>query len=190
MKFNLTEILDKEIDAGPLNINAADINLPEKVQDAVDLLNSALLAVFVFYVLGVAFSGLGFLLSIATFVLTRKPEGNQKMIILLNAVNAFLGALTLMIGSAITTAVANKGVAQINDAGEDVGISAIAGHKFITISWVAFGLMGATLLFWTTACCFPRKSQWERGSAHNEKTSRPSVSSDRGLLRGLFTRRR
>ena len=28
----------------------------------------------------------------------------------------FLGALTLMIGSAITTAVANKGVAQINEA--------------------------------------------------------------------------
>lgn len=160
------------------------------VQDAVDLLNSALLAVFVFYVLGVAFSGLGFLLSIVTFVLPKDPTGDQKKIILLNAVNAFLGALTLMIGSAITTAVANKGVAQINDAGEDVGITAIAGRKFITISWVAFGLMGATLLFWTTACCFPRKGKWEQGRPHNEMTSRPSLSSDRGLLRGLFTRKR
>lgn len=160
------------------------------VQDAVDLLNSALLAVFVFYVLGVAFSGLGFLLSIVTFVLPKDPTGDQKKIILLNAVNAFLGALTLMIGSAITTAVANKGVAQINDAGEDVGITAIAGRKFITISWVAFGLMGATLLFWTTACCFPRKGKWEQGRPYNEMTSRPSLSSDRGLLRGLFTRKR
>lgn len=192
MNLNLTEILDKEIDLGPLNINAADLKLPEKVQDAIDLLNGCLLAVFVFYVLGSAFSGLGFLLAIAALALSRKPLGNQKFIILLNGANAFLGALTLMIGSALTTAVANKGAAQINDAGGDAGIAAVAGRKFLVISWVAFGLMGATLLFWTAACCFPRKGRWDQGRSayHQEKTARPSVSSDRGLLRGLFTRRR
>ncbi len=190
MNFNLTAVLDKEIDAGPLKINAADIDLPDAVQEAVDLLNDCLFAVFIFYVLGSVFSGVAFLLSIATLALAMRKTSNQKPIILVNMINACLGALTLMIGSSIITAIANKGATKINDAGDAVGISAIPGHKLIILSWVAFGLMGATLLFWTLTCCLPRKAQWDDPHTNNEKAFRPSLSSDHGMLRGFFSRNR
>ena len=190
VRFNLTDVINHEIDMGPLNFNTASIQLPDVVQQAVDLLNSALFAVFIFYVLGSGFAGMAFLLSIATLALAYRQPGNHRKTVLLNALNAFLGTLTLMIGSAITTAVARKGAAQINGMGDDVGISAVAGRKFITISWVAFGLMCAAFLFWTLMCCFPRKGQWDQGPAYAEKPARPSTSSDRGLLRGLFARNR
>ncbi|RYP55855.1 hypothetical protein DL771_012322 [Monosporascus sp. 5C6A] len=190
VQLNLTEVINHQIDMGPLNLNTASIRLPDAVQQAVDLLNSALFAVFILYVLGSAFAGLAFLLSIATLALAYRQPGNHRKTVLLNALNAFLGTLTLMIGSAMTTAVARKGAARINDMGDDVGISAVVGHKIITISWVAFGLMCATFLFWTLTCCFPRKDQWDQGPAYAEKSARPSTSSDRGLLRGLFARNR
>ncbi|RYO75491.1 hypothetical protein DL766_009390 [Monosporascus sp. MC13-8B] len=190
VKFNLTEVINHEIDMGPLNFNTANVELPDAVRQAVDLLNSALFAIFIFYVLGSAFSGLAFLLSIATLALAYRQPGNHRTTVLLNALNAFLGTLTLMIGSAITTAVARKGAAKINDMGDGVGISAIVGRKLITISWVAFGLMCATFLFWTLTCCFPRRDQWDQGRAYAEKPARPSTSSDRGLLRDLFARNR
>ncbi|RYP06425.1 hypothetical protein DL764_003161 [Monosporascus ibericus] len=191
VRFNLTEVINHEIDVGPLNFNtAASIELPDAVQQAVDLLNSALFAVFIFYVLGSGFAGLAFLLSIATLALAYRQPGNHRKTVLLNALNAFLGTLTLMIGSTITTAVSRRGAAQINDMGDDVGISAVIGHKLITISWVAFGLMCAAFLFWTVMCCFPRKDQWDQGRADAEKPGRPSTSSDRGLLRNLFARNR
>ena len=116
-----------------------------------------------------------------------------------DAGNALLGALALMIGSAVSTAVAKKGAANINESGDDAGISAVPGHKFIVLSWVAFGLMGATLLFWTLACWSARRAAGGRAFASDhhhhrtyvgEKPGRPSASSDRGLVGGFFRRNR
>ena len=205
MHFNLTEALDKEIDVGPLDLNPADLKLPDFVQEAIDLLNKCLMAMFIFYVLGSAFSGLGFLLAVAALVLGgRESAGGtngrmRKTLALANAGNALLGALALLIGSAVSTAVAKKGAAKINESGDDAGISAVPGHKFIVLSWVAFGLMGATLLFWTLACWSARRAGGGRtfASDHHhhrtyvgEKPGRPSASSDRGLVGGFFRRNR
>lgn len=204
MNFNLTEVLDKEIDAGPLSLNAANVKLPDAVEDAIALLNKALLAVFIFYVLGSAFAGLGILLAAAALVLGLRGDGaagglyssssntgRRRALAWANAANALLGALALMIGSAVSTAVANKGAAKINEsAADDVGISAVPGRRFIVVSWVAFGLMAATLLFWTLACCSARRAARYDNRYVGEKPGRPSVSSDRGLLGGLFRRNR
>ncbi|KAI3322218.1 hypothetical protein HD806DRAFT_501395 [Xylariaceae sp. AK1471] len=149
LRLNLSDILDHEIKAGPLNLNLNQLPVPEKVQDAIDIINNALMTLLVFYALASGFSGLSFLVSLAVLVLCRNKL--TKRIVWANIVISAIGTLVLLIGSAIVTYVNSKGVQEINDAGKDVGISGIRGTKFITISWVAFGLMALASLYWSLA---------------------------------------
>ncbi|KAI4865118.1 hypothetical protein F4820DRAFT_308555 [Hypoxylon rubiginosum] len=184
--FNLTEVLQREIDEGPLDINAADVPIPDSIQQTIDYVNSFLLAAFVLYVLGSAFSGLSFLSCIVVLTLRRDVIGRGT--ILINAALSAPAVLALAVGSAIATAVSKRGVAEINDRGAEAGISAVEGTKFMIVSWVAFAVMFVALLFWCVACCLPRR----RGSAAagwGEKAPRASTDSHRGLL-GMFRRRR
>ncbi|KAI0378017.1 hypothetical protein F5Y04DRAFT_165841 [Hypomontagnella monticulosa] len=183
--FNLTDVLQKEIDEGPLDINAAVIPIPDSIQQSIDYLNSFLLALFVLYVLGSAFSGLSFLSCIV--VLTLRRPSIERGTIVINIALAALAALSLAIGSAIATAISKKGVSKINSAGDDAGISAIEGTKFMIISWVAFGVMFVTLLFWSISCCLPRRRVGS-STTYGEKYPRTSMDSNRGLL-GIFRRR-
>ncbi|KAI6090199.1 hypothetical protein F4821DRAFT_38445 [Hypoxylon rubiginosum] len=187
VQFNLTDILQREIDEGPLDINAADVPLPSSIQETINYVNSFLLATFVLYVLGAAFSGLSFLSCIAVLTLTLRRDGIGRGAILANVVIATLAVLALALASAIATAVSKKGVSEINDKGAEAGISAIEGTKFMTISWVAFAVMFVTLLFWCVSCCLPRRRR--AATAWGDKTPRVSTDSNRGLL-GRFRRRR
>ncbi|KAI1415784.1 hypothetical protein F5Y13DRAFT_206724 [Hypoxylon sp. FL1857] len=183
--FNLTDVLQKEIDAGPLKINATNIPIPDSIRETIDYLNSFLLAIFILYVLGSGFSGLSFLSCIIVLTLRRDSIGRGTTVI--NAALTALAALSLAIGSAIATAISKKGVSEINSAGDDAGISAVEGTKFMIISWVAFAVMFVALLFWSVSCCLPRR---RRGfaAAYGEKGPRMSTDSSRGLL-GIFRRR-
>ncbi|KAI1367279.1 actin cortical patch SUR7/pH-response regulator pali [Xylaria arbuscula] len=149
LRLNLSEILDHEIKAGPLDLNINQIPLPDSVQNAVDTVNDALRALLVLYALASGLSGLTFLVSLAVIVFFRKRV--HMLIVWANIALSGLGALILLIGSAVVTYVNNKAVKQIDDAGKDVGISGIRGSKFIAISWISFGLMLFISLYWTLA---------------------------------------
>ncbi|KAI1264190.1 actin cortical patch SUR7/pH-response regulator pali [Xylariaceae sp. FL1019] len=153
LRLNLSAILDHEIDVGPLDLNLNQVPIPDKVQTAINLVNDALKALFVIYVLAIAFSGLSALLSALAGVamLFRKNEHQLRIIYLSNVAISSIATLLLLISSAIVTYVNNKGVEEINDAGKDVGISGIKGLKFITLTWVAFGLAAASTLVWMVA---------------------------------------
>ena len=154
----MTEILNHELEIGPFNLNLADINWPDDVQDSIDTLNDALLGLFILYVLGVGFSGLAMLGCIVGFFLA-----GRRSIVWLNLVFALLAALAITIGSILVTVAATKGVDKINDIGDDVGISASAGKKFLAITWVAAGFMIAATIYWATQICLIRrekKRQW------------------------------
>ncbi|KAI1761119.1 hypothetical protein GGR53DRAFT_45096 [Hypoxylon sp. FL1150] len=184
VQLNLTEILQSEIDKGPLDIDAADIPFPSSIQDTIDDLNKFLRATFVLYVLGSAFSGLSFLSCIAVLTLRRDSLGRGA--ILANMAIAALAVTALALASAITTAVSKKGVSEINDNGAEAGISAIEGTKLMIISWVAFAVMWVTLSFWCVSCCLPRRRR--AAPALDDKAPRASTDSNRGLL-GRFRRR-
>ncbi|KAI0852573.1 actin cortical patch SUR7/pH-response regulator pali [Daldinia vernicosa] len=184
VQFNLTDILQKEISAGPLNINAANIPIPDSIQQTIDYVNKFLLATFILFVLGAGFSGLSFLSCIITLTLRREVIGRGA--ILVNMVLAALAALSLAAGAAIATAISKRGASEINDQGAEYGISAVEGTQFMIISWVAFAVMFVTLAFWTVSCCMPRRQFGP--TAYREKSPRTSTDSNRGLL-GIFRRR-
>ncbi|KAI1853221.1 hypothetical protein JX266_001927 [Neoarthrinium moseri] len=158
-QFNLTEILDRQIEVGPLKLNPADLPVPDEINDAINYLNSFLLAMFVFFCLGAGFAGLSFLATIAAVSLGTFKGNPPRFTHLGNAILSGLAALALMIGAAITTGVAKKGEKEINDKGGDVGISANAGTKFIIITWVSFAAMFVACVFWCFAGIAGRRSK-------------------------------
>ncbi|OTB15630.1 hypothetical protein K445DRAFT_111325 [Daldinia sp. EC12] len=185
VQFNLTDILQQELNSGPLNINAADIPIPDSIQQTIDYVNKFLLATFILYVLGVGFSGLSFMSCIILLTLRLKAIG--RVAILINMLLTLLAALSLAVGAAIATAISKKGASEINEQGGEIGISANEGTQFMIISWVAFAVMLVAFAFWTVSCCTPRR-QFGSPTAYREKPPRASSDSNRGLL-GMFRRR-
>ncbi|KAI8962186.1 actin cortical patch SUR7/pH-response regulator pali [Daldinia sp. FL1419] len=186
VKFNLTDIIQQELNSGPLHIDAGSIPIPDSVQQTIDYVNKFLLATFILFVLGAGFSGLSFLSCIV--LLTLRRETVSRGAVLANMLLAGLAALSLAAGAAIATAVAKKGASEINDEGAEIGIGAVEGTRFMAVSWVAFGIMFLTLAAWTVACCVPRRGVRPGAAGYREKTPRASSDSNRGLL-GMFRRR-
>ncbi|KAK6224642.1 SUR7 protein [Colletotrichum tabaci] len=166
---NLTRMLDQELSIGPLRLSLADLNWPDTIEDTLDKVNKFLLAIWVLYVLGIAFSGLAVLGSLAAFFL-----GFKKRTTVTNFVFAILAALVLFAGSLITTIGAKEGAKQITDIGEDIGISAKAGQKFMIISWVAFAVMFAAAVYWVTQFCVERRSTRRRGFSEKRRHQKGS----------------
>ena len=158
----MTAILDHELKVGPVKLNLADLDWPDSIQDAVNLLNNALLGLFIVYVLGAGFIGLSVLTSL---VALWKPD--LRRVALLNFPIAALGFLSVLIGSIMVTGAANKAVRGVNKVGDKVGISASRGDKFYTITWVATGFMAAVCLYWLVHFCLVRKER--RRGAFGEK---------------------
>ncbi|KAF5615797.1 hypothetical protein F52700_13233 [Fusarium sp. NRRL 52700] len=158
-RFNLTEMLDKQLEVGPFQMNLADINWPDDIQDSIDLLNTALLVTFVFYVLAVGFSGLAMVASAGAFFLFARRGVNA-----VNVILSGLAALVLLIASIIVTVAGKKGVNKINDVGDDVGLSASVGNKFLALTWAAAALMIIAAIYWVMHLCLmrrERKRQWK-----------------------------
>ncbi|KAI0176059.1 hypothetical protein GGR52DRAFT_342856 [Hypoxylon sp. FL1284] len=191
--FNLTDVLQREIDAGPLHINAGDIPIPADIQSAIDDVNSLLLAIFVLYVLSSGLSGLSFLSCIAVLTLSSRggSGGVGRGAVLVNAALCTLATLALVLGAAVATAASKKGSSEIDERGADAGISAIEGTRFVAIAWVAFAAMFVALLFWCVSCCVPRRRRHHTpasAAAWSDKPPRAAAGRRRSLL-SLFRRR-
>ncbi|KAI1119390.1 actin cortical patch SUR7/pH-response regulator pali [Nemania sp. NC0429] len=157
LRLDLGEILQQEINTGPLKLNLDKIPIPASVQDAIDIINDALFTLLVVYALGSTLAGLSFISSLATLILLRKKL--SMFVVWVNSAVAGLGAVILLIGAGILTYLNDRGVKQINDSGKDVGISGIRGSKLITLSWISFILMLITSLYWGLAT-LKRVQRW------------------------------
>lgn len=164
-RLKLDEVLDEELSAGPFSLNLADIDWPEEIQDNIDKLNDLILALFVFYVLGMGFSGLSLIGTVLGFL---KPK--SVLINLTNLILASLAALVLIVGAAIATAAGTKGVKEINKVAEKAGVEAQRGTNFIIINWVAAGVMFFSTLFWAWRFHVARKER-KYGSPKGKKVA-------------------
>lgn len=155
-------MLNTQLSQGPLGINVGAIKLPDSVQSKIAALNAALLALFVFYVLGVSFSGLSVLACIPAFVLEDK-----KLVLFANTVLAALAATTITLGSIVVTAATSIAATDITSSGKTISLVAVAGTKFYIITWIAAVFMMIVTLFWVGKFALLRKREkkhWERYS--------------------------
>lgn len=152
-------MLSHELEIGPFQLDLADINWPDDIQDKLDIVNKVLLGLFIVYVVGIAFSGLAILTSIGALFLVGRTS-----ILLINFLLTTLAALAITIGSIVVTVAAKEGVHEINKVGEDVGVSATIGKKLLIITWVAAGVAIAAKVYWATALCLiwrEKRRRWK-----------------------------
>lgn len=151
-------MLDHQIKAGPLHINLADLDWPDSIQEKLDILNDALLALFALYAIGFGACAITFLCSLFTLA---SPE--SRGLVLLNLAIAMVAAVATTTGSIVITIATIKGVDELNAIAHRAGIVAEKGTRFLIITWVASACMILASSYWLShATILKRRQRWQR----------------------------
>ena len=156
--FDPRQVLQKELNkTGHSNINLTDLKWPHQIDDGLNALKVASEATFVLYCIAIAFMAVAMLSALLSFFF----EGRLSSFI--NVVIDWLAFMAIGIASAIVTAIVVKATDLVNKYGNDVGISAQKGGKFLVLTWVATGLMFVASIVWCFDCVVGRKRKVPRG---------------------------
>lgn len=148
--FDPTKILQSELTTG---INLTDLNWPDTIQDVIHTIEIATRAMFVLYCIGAGFAGLAVLTAIVHLF------GGGRLGAACNFLIDFMAFLALGIASAIATAIIVKVVNAVNKYGEEIGVAAYKGNKFLAFTWAATALMLVASIGWIVECCLGRKNK-------------------------------
>jgi len=155
--FDPTAEINSELSNGPLHINTSTINWPADIQSTINDLNTALAATFVLYVIGICLSFLTLLMGLLTLFLPNRPALLTPLVL---AILALLAFLALGIASAIVTAAMVKIANAVNsDGGQDIGVVAYKGNKYLALTWAATGVMLVAVVGSFLECCFGRRER-------------------------------
>lgn len=202
--LDLTGMLNQSLNVGPFQLDLADIGIAQDVVDTIDsamhILNQCLEAILAMYIIACIFIGASMVLSVwAVFALTWTTEpgvhktvsGRTKNIALYsNLATAYIATLFLFIGNMVTTLGGKYVVEKIREHGEEFGLYAYRGSKFLALSWAAFALVLIAAALWTFQwfTCFlerrarekrgrqqrmqPKMETWDNGSVYSHPGSR------------------
>lgn len=103
--------------------------------------------------------GLSFLCSVlAIFLVPGRRESAARIV---NVVVATLAMVLLVVSCVLVTVASQMAVDKINEMGEDIGLSAKVGTKYLVISWVAAGVFVVGVFgFWVV-----QGWRWRKGGA-------------------------
>ncbi|KAK6598180.1 SUR7 family protein pun1-like protein 1 [Botrytis cinerea] len=147
---------------------------PSAIQDGLDTLSTAMNATFVFYCIGVAGAGLAILTSLAAIFIT------GRIFSFLNWGLASIALLALAIASIIVTVLQNKAAHIINKFGNDIGVYAYKGQKYLILTWAATAVIAVATIAWVAIFCIGRRQKGREfhEKSHFGKKSRQSESSE------------
>ncbi|GAB1310622.1 hypothetical protein MFIFM68171_00832 [Madurella fahalii] len=170
--FSIPSLLTQKItiDIGPLferNLSLADLGLTEDIESALDSLNSLLKAFTVIFAIGVGFTGLSLLASVAWAVLRSDGRG----LLWSNLAIASLAVLFVVLGGLVATIGARVAEAEINDLGENIGLSSAAGTGWVILVWIGAGLMVVACGCWAWMAARTRKAR-KMSDVEEEKPER------------------
>jgi len=144
-RINLTEMIDHELNIGPLALNLADLDWPAGIQRQVNKANKLFLKVLILYCFSMFFSSSYIIISVGDIFL----GPIHRIYSLIGTACAVLGTVTLLTGGVITTFAASKGSEVITNVGNEIGVYAYSGRNFIVVSWVSFAMMAIGTIAWT-----------------------------------------
>jgi len=177
--FDISKQLNQELEIGPLHINLSDIDWPSDIQSGLNDLNTALDATFVLYAIGIAAAGCAIIASLVAFFLH-----GSRLISFGNWGLASISFVTLLIASIIITIIQSKATHLINKYGNEIGVYAYKGEKYLVLTWVAVACMFLASMAWVAEFCVGKRN---RGREYTEKSSRNgwgrSRRSDEAALR-------
>lgn len=144
--LNITALLDKQLGVGPFQLNLADLGLTNDIQDKLDDVPKIIQAIVAMYIIGAIFVLLSLFGSCGAIALI--PAAAGRTIVMGNLGLAGVAVFFLLIGNLITTIGSGVVVDKVTDLGDDIGLSAVRGGKFMALSWGAFVLMLLTVFYW------------------------------------------
>jgi hypothetical protein len=152
--FDPAAAIEEQLHVGKLQLNLSDIAWPDKLTDGIKALNVIMGATFVFYCIGIAAAGLAILTAIVAFFLH-----GSRLVSLGNGGLTLLAFFALGIASAMVTAISVKIVHLVNEYGNEIGLYAYKGSKFLALTWSATALMFVATIAWVAECCVGRRNK-------------------------------
>ncbi|KAK5195595.1 hypothetical protein LTR96_002356 [Exophiala xenobiotica] len=145
--FQPTKIIQEHL---PDGVTLEDLHWPDEIQDAERAIKVASTAMTVLYIIGVVFAGIAVLAALVSIFT------NGRLSAMINFLVDVLAFLAIGIASAIATAVIVKAVHAVNKYGDDIGIAAYKGVKFLGMTWAATAVMLLASVVSIAQCCAPR----------------------------------
>ncbi|KAH9878950.1 hypothetical protein J1614_002385 [Plenodomus biglobosus] len=157
-KFDPTRIVEDALNQTTgTEVTLDDLNWPADIQTGIRALNALMAAMFVLYVIAICLIFVALLAALFAVITSGRLSA------CLNFLIATLAFVAIGIASALVTAVMVKATEIINQYGNDVGIQANRGNKFLALTWAATGLMLVVLLAWIVEFCIGRRNGTKRG---------------------------
>jgi SUR7/PalI family len=164
-KFDISKQISGELEVGPLHLNLSDIDWPSDIQDGLNKLNTALDATFVLYAIGIAAAGCAIIAALVALFLH-----GSRLISLGNWGLTSLSFVAFLVASIIITIVQIKAVNLINKYGNDIGVFAYKGTKYLILTWVAMAVMFLASMAWVGEFCVGKRN------TRREYTEKPTRS--------------
>lgn len=160
-KFDPTQILEDTLNKTTgVNVTLDDLKWPKDIQTGIAALNALMGAMFVLYVIAIVFIFLCLCAALAGVITAGRLSA------CVNFLLATLAFLAIGLASALVTAVVVKGANVINKYGNDIGLEASWGRKFMAMTWAATGLMLLVVLAWIVEFCRGRRVKKETYAKH------------------------
>lgn len=160
-KFDPTRIIEDALNKTTgTEVTLDDLNWPQDIQNGIRALNALMAAMFVLYVIAICLIFVALLAALFAVITSGRLSA------CLNFVIATLAFLAIGLASALVTAVMVKGTSIINKYGNDVGVVAVYGGKFLALTWAATALMLVALLAWIVEFCIGRRAKKQSYSKH------------------------
>ncbi|PSS18335.1 hypothetical protein M430DRAFT_75514, partial [Amorphotheca resinae ATCC 22711] len=134
--FDISDQLSKELQLGKLHFDLSAIGWPSDIQNGLNNLSTALDTLFVLYTVGATATGLVILGTLITLV-----TPTSRFALFYNWGLISLSFLSLLIASAVITIVQIKAVGLINRYGNEIGVYAYKGNKYMFLTWAAVVVM-------------------------------------------------
>lgn len=167
-KFNPTQIIEDALNRTTgLEITLEDLKWPEDIQTGINALNALMGAMFVLYVIAICLIFVTLVSALLGLFLSGRLSACVNFLV------AVLAFLAIGLASALTTAVMVKGADVINQYGNDIGVAAYWGSKFLALTWAATGCMLVVVVWWVIEFCIGRRDRRSkrRSYAKGEKGS-------------------
>ena len=133
-------------------IDLTDLEWPSEIDDGLNALKLAQKAVFVFYCIAIASIFLALVFAIVGVF------SDGRLSALTNLLTDGLAFFAILLASAIVTVIAVKSTNLINKYGEDIGVHANKGNKFLALTWSTMGVVFLSWCIW----CYEFVASWKR----------------------------
>jgi hypothetical protein len=128
-----------------------DLKWPQDIDNGIRALNALMAAMFVLYIIAIC------LIFVALLAAIFAVLASGRLSACVNFMVATLAFIAIGLASALVTAVMVKATKIINEYGNDIGVEANRGGKFLGLTWAATALMFVVLIAWVVEFCVGRR---------------------------------